>query len=81
VYHIENQLEEQPDLAEGDRRNLLEQLHSLTETSGTEETERRQVWALSLLRRIAPRAWEAALPAVQAILTAEIRQKLGLPPA
>lgn len=80
VYHIQNQLEEQPDMSEGDRRALLEQLLVLTETPNTGDVESRQVRALTAMRRIAPRAWEMALPALSSILTAEIR-RLGLPPS
>jgi hypothetical protein len=78
VYHIENQLEEQDDLTEGDRRSLLGQLRALAGEDAADQPK--QVSALQLLRRLAPKAWDAALPAIQALLTAEMRIKLGLPP-
>jgi hypothetical protein len=79
--HIENLLDGQPDLAEGDRRDLEERLTSLRETpAGNPGTEKRQIAALERLKAIAPKAWELAMPIVQAILTAEGKQKLGLPP-
>jgi hypothetical protein len=78
VYHIENQLEEQDSLTEGDRRILLERLRVLSpETAGDQP---KQVAALQYLKKIAPKAWDAALPAIQALLTTEMRVKLGLPP-
>ena len=78
VYHIENQLEEQDDLTEGDRRSLLGQLRALAGADAADQPK--QVSALQLLRKLAPKAWDAALPAIQALLTAEMRIKLGLPP-
>lgn len=76
VYHIQNQLEEETDLAEGDRRRLEEQLSSLLDS---ETSVKQQTAALELFKRLAPKAWAAAAPAVQAILTTEIKRSLGLP--
>jgi hypothetical protein len=47
------------------------------ETAGDQP---KQVAALQYLKKIAPKAWDAALPAIQALLTTEMRVKLGLPP-
>lgn len=80
MYHIENQLEEQADLAEGDRRALVEQLQALTQTPDSDDVNRRQIRAVGALKKLAPRAWQAALPALQVILTAEAKRQLSLPP-
>jgi hypothetical protein len=77
--HIENLLEEQPDLPDGDRRALAEQLKSLREPAGNAEVERRQIRALEAFKRLAPKAWERALPLVMTIATAEIKRQLALP--
>jgi hypothetical protein len=31
------------------------------------------------IRHLAPKAWEAALPVLQSVLTAEAKRQLGLP--
>lgn len=79
VYAIQNMLDEQQ-LVEGDRRQLEEQLGSLLETPSEAAIERRQQRALEMLRRLAPAAWEKAWPVAAAILTAEVKRQLGLPP-
>lgn len=81
VYHLENQLKEQPDLSQGDRRALLEQLQALRESPASADVTRRQVRALEALKKAAPAAWQVMLPVAQALLTAEARRQLGLPPA
>lgn len=78
--HIENLLDEQPGLAEGDRRDLLERLAALREAPTGADVERRQVGALSALKRLAPKAWELAQPLISTIATAEIKRQMGLPP-
>jgi hypothetical protein len=79
--HVENLLDEQPDLPEGDRRALEEQLASLSDPPGGDPgTEKRQIAALQRLKAIAPKAWELALPIIQTILTAEGKRQMGLPP-
>ena len=80
VYHIENQLERDPDLQEGDKRNLREQLNALRDSPADPVAEKRQVAALSLLKRTAPKIWEVVVPVAQSILTAEMKHQLGLPP-
>jgi hypothetical protein len=77
--HIENLLDEQPDLQPGDRRALEEQLASFSETPDP-ATEKRQIAAAEKLRVVAPRVFQLAMPILQAVLTAEAKQKLGLPP-
>jgi hypothetical protein len=77
--HLENLLGEQPDLPEGDRRALEEQLKSLREPPTTPEIERRQIHALEALKRLAPKAWELAQPLIMTVATAEIKRQLGLP--
>jgi hypothetical protein len=81
AYHIENMLEEDASLSEGDRRALREQLDSLRESPADPAAERRQVAALNFMRKAAPTVWHAAVPVLQAITTAEMRRQLGLPPA
>ncbi len=81
AYHIENLLDED-DLAEGDRRALVQQLAALrTPAAGDPAAEKRQVAALRLLQAAAPKAWALAGPVLQVILTAEMRRTLNLPPA
>lgn len=80
VYHIENTLDEESELTEGDRRVLQEQLAALRESPTTQSVEKRQISALESLRDLAPKAWATAKPLVVSIATAEIKQKLGLPP-
>lgn len=75
----ENQLDEQPDLAEGDRRALLEQLQALKESPAWADVTRRQVRALEALKKAAPTAWQVVLPVAQTLLTAEAKRQLGLP--
>jgi hypothetical protein len=45
-----------------------------------EETDDDRVRAGQRIRDLAPRAWEAALPVLQSVLTAEAKRRLGLPP-
>ena len=81
AYHLENLLDED-DLPEGDRRALVAQLASLrVPAAGDPAAEKRQVAALRLLQSVAPKAWALTAPIVQVILTAEMRRQLGLPPA
>ena len=80
VWHIENQLEEEAGLAEGDRRVLTERLEHLTTAPESPAAEKRQAEALQYLREKAPGAFEAALPSVLNIATAAIKAHLGLPP-
>lgn len=77
--HIQNALEEQPDLAEGDWRALLAELSALKEEPSSDHIEERQIGALQRPKGVAPKAWQAALPFIVPIATAEIRRQLGLP--
>jgi hypothetical protein len=78
--HIENLLDEQPDLSEGDRRVLEAQLTELRTQPTSKDLEQRQIRALKKLQELAPKAWQLALPLIQSIATAEIKKQLGLPP-
>lgn len=80
VFDIQNRLDEEQGLSEGDRRALLERLDDLMETPDTDAASTRQARALGALRRIAPMTWQAVLPAIQMLVTAKARQELGLPP-
>ncbi len=80
LYAIQNLLDEQPELDAGDRRVLEEQLSSLLEAATDTKVSKRQERAMEALRtRLAPALWERALPIASALLTAEIKAKLGLP--
>ena len=80
AYHIENLLDEQPDLSDGDRRILEEQLKALREPPSDAASEKRQLAALKALQKLAPKAWELAAPVLQAFLSAEMKRAAGLPP-
>lgn len=80
VAHIENVLAENRDVAEGDRRLLIEQLDSLRRSPDDNAVQQRQIRALERLRGAAPKLWEGVLPVLTPILTAELRRALGLPP-
>jgi hypothetical protein len=80
VYALENLLGEQTDLTEGDRRQLEEQLASLLETPSQASVVGRQQRALEAFRHLAPQVWDRAWPIATALLTAEMKVKLGLPP-
>src|SRR5262249_11702639 len=79
VYHIENQLKAQGDLSEGDRRVLIKKLQALRENPESAAVTDRQVGALEAIKKAAPAAVQATLPVAQPLLTAAVRQKLGLP--
>jgi hypothetical protein len=80
VQHLENQLDQEPNLAEGDRRKILDGLAALRESPSLEGAEQRQATALKLLKKLAPKAWDLAVPVAQSLSTAWMRQQLGLPP-
>lgn len=80
AYHIENLLDEDPSLSEGDKRALREQLAALRESPADPASDRRQVAAMRFLQRTAPKVWDLAMPVLQVILTAEAKRQLGLPP-
>ncbi len=74
-------LEEDPGLSEADRRALKEQLSALSESPADPAAARRQIAAIRLMQKMAPKVWALAALVVQVILTAEARRQLGLPPA
>ncbi len=79
--HIENTLSREPGLSAGDRRALIEHLQVLrSDTEASPEIEKKQVRALEIFRRSAPKAWEMAQPLIESIATSFIKAKLGLPP-
>lgn len=80
IYEIENKLDEQPDLSEGDRRMLRRQLEEARKKLGGADEESKLAEALSFAREKAPGAFNAALPVIQTIATTWVKQKLGLPP-
>jgi hypothetical protein len=80
VHHLENQLDREPNLAEGDRRKILDALDALREAPSTDDVEERQTTALRLLKIMAPKAWQVAAPVIQSLTTSLMRQHLGLPP-
>jgi hypothetical protein len=66
------------DLGEAERQAVNERLAVLVE-SDSEVSNEERVRAGLLIRRLAPKMWEAALPVLQSVLAAEIRRQLGLP--
>jgi hypothetical protein len=80
IYHLEDELESEPDLDESERGKLSKQLQSLLE-DGDGKNEKVQTAALRALRAAAPKAWSIAAPALMGIATAELRRELGLPPS
>ena len=73
IYHLENQLEEEPDLSESDRRELEAQLRVLT---NRDEKAKRRADAYSFIQRTVPRVWAIAEPAMRVFLTSEMQQHL-----
>jgi hypothetical protein len=81
VWHVQNQLDEDQSLSEGDRRALHEKLDSLLETpDGGGRVDKMQKAALDAFRRTAPVAWKVAQPVLSTLLTAELKAHLGIPP-
>jgi hypothetical protein len=79
VHHIENQLEEEPDLSEGERRTLIAQLDTLRDDPrGEQEKEEKQAKVLERLRAAAPKAFKAAMPSIMDLSTAYIKARLKL---
>jgi hypothetical protein len=68
-------------LAEGDRRKLLDEIAVLRESPAGAGVEKRQAAALTVVKKMAPKAWEVGAPIIQNLLTTAIRQHMGLPPA
>jgi hypothetical protein len=79
VNDIENRLERDRTLSDGDRRSLRESLASLLKSPKTREVEKEQAGALRKLRDAAPKVWDAIQPTVGSVATSFIKQALNLP--
>jgi hypothetical protein len=66
------------DLDEATWLTVCEQIAVLA-TPVDEKTDEDRVRAGERFRRVAPKAWETALPVLQTLLTAEVKKRLGLP--
>ena len=66
------------DLDEATLLTVREQIAVLSEPVD-EVTDDDRVRAGQRLRNLAPKLWEAALPVLQSVLTAEAKRQLGLP--
>lgn len=66
------------DLDEATLLTIREQIAVLS-APVDEETDDERVRAGQRIRNLAPKAWEAALPILQSVLTAEAKRQLGLP--
>jgi hypothetical protein len=73
VYHIENQLDEEPGLSEADRRALAKQLSALRDDQADAP---RRAAALTFFKKTAPHVWDAVQPAVKVFLTTEVQAHL-----
>jgi hypothetical protein len=63
---IYNLIDFQPDLDDADRLTITEQLTVLSQPQVSDE---RRVEAGRLIKRLAPKAWEAMLPVLQSVLS------------
>jgi hypothetical protein len=77
VAQLYNLIDEE-DLDEADRLTVVEQIAVLSAPEDDVSNERR-AGAGEKVRQLAPKAWEAALPVLQSVLTAEAKRRLGLP--
>lgn len=75
--HLQNLLEFQ-ELDEATQLTLIEKLALLTSPLD-EADEDERFKAAGLVRRLAPRFWDAGLPIIQSVLSAETKRKLKLP--
>jgi len=66
------------DLDEATLLTVREQVAVLS-TPVDEKTDEDRVRAGERFKRLAPKAWETALPVLQTLLTAEVKKRLGLP--
>lgn len=73
IYHLENQLEEEPDLAESDRRELEAHLRIL---SNHDESAKKRATAYAFIEKTVPKVWAVAEPALRIFLTSEVQQHL-----
>ncbi len=76
--HLYNLIDFQDDLDEADRLTIMEQVAVLSKPED-EVSDEQRVQAGSVIKRLAPKMWEAALPILQTVLSAELRKQLGLP--
>src|SRR6266508_40989 len=76
IQHLYNLIDFQDDLDEADRLTIAEQIDVLSQPKASDE---QRVEAGSVIKRLAPKMWDAALPILQSVLSAEIRRRLGLP--
>jgi hypothetical protein len=65
------------DLDEADRLTVVEQI-ALLSAPEDEVPDDRRLHAGEKIRQLAPKAWEAALPVLQGLLTAKLKRDLGL---
>jgi hypothetical protein len=77
--HIENLLDREPGLGEGDRRKMRVRLAELRRPITTEADERLVAGILSAIQHVASCAFELSKSVIQAIATPYIRQELKLP--
>jgi len=78
VHHLENLLLYSDALDHAARLEVTEQLEILASPS---KPEKSRVAAGERIKRLAPQAWSLAGPIVTTIVSAEMKSKLGLPPA
>lgn len=74
VYDIENHLDEEPDLTEADRRELMKRLAELTDDQAD---GKRRAAALAFFRKTAPQVWGTVQPAIKVFLTTEVQGHLA----
>lgn len=62
-----------------DHAEQLEVIEKLAVLATPDESEKARVSAGDRIRTLVPKAWNAAIPVLQSVLSAEIQSKLGLP--
>jgi hypothetical protein len=78
IGHLYNLIDFQDNLDEADRLTIIEQIAMLSKPED-EASDEQRVKAGSVIKRLAPKMWEAASPVLQTVLSAELRRQLGLP--
>jgi hypothetical protein len=78
IGHLYNLIDFQDDLDKADRLTIIEQIAVLSKPED-EASDEQRVEAGSVIRRLAPKMWGAALPVLQTVLSAELRRQMGLP--
>lgn len=73
IGHLYNLIDFQDDLDEADRLTITEQVAVLSKPEASDE---QRIKAGNVIKRLAPKMWEAALPILQTVLSAEIRRQL-----